>query len=91
MITKIDTSKYDEVDSIELDGLVLELVYNRNYFVNVDNPEDVILEICNDDEFEYHQIHVVDHHECLDYLGFVHSVFGIFHDNEIVELDSEIY
>lgn len=97
MINQINVSQYNHVESVELNGFVLESSYNSNYFVS--NDGQVIYEHCNDDNyFAYYQIHSVNNineygnPNCEEtYLGAVFSSVGIFeHEYSDVRQDGTV-
>jgi len=49
---------YRHVESVMMNGFIHKSSYNHNYFMGFDNPNDVIVEICDDDNFfEYYRLH----------------------------------
>lgn len=105
MITSILPSNYKYVDSISIGDFFKSSSYNHNYYINIDDESDIILEECDDaDWFDYYRvigfhedewkgkIHVFEDHI---YLGGLYSQIGIFSEfsdkSKAIELNSDIY
>ena len=103
MITQIIPSNYKHVLFITIGDFSETSRYNHNYYVNINDESDIILEECDDDNwFDYYQVigfhedefrgklTVIEDHT---YIGGIYSYTGIFFENsdKIIELNSEIY
>lgn len=102
MISQINASEYQHIQSIALYGVEFESSYNHNYYYN-NNTCDLILEEANDDQTcYYYRIEVNGYSFVKNYLGFTDDQYGygIFdvdyegyptrNENGVVELDSEM-
>ena len=86
--TEIHIKDYTHVDEIDVNGIVLTSVYNHNYYVNKRNNNDVILELCDDEDgFFYERINLSS--MSFEFIGLYFGVRGIFNDGlEVIELHS---
>lgn len=102
MITQINTSDYNHIDSILLYGVEFVSSYNHNYYYNK-NTGDLILEEADDDQTcYYYRVEENEHSFIKNYLGLTYDQygFGIFDDeyegcpfrneNGVIELDSKM-
>lgn len=47
----VSVNNYRHAPSIEMNGLSVSSCYNHNYYVGINNPNDIIMEECDDDGF----------------------------------------
>lgn len=102
MITKINTSEYNHIQSMVIQGVEFTSSYNHNYYYN-ENTGDLILEEANDDQTcYYYRVEVNGYSFENNYLGYTEDQygFGIFdvdyegypnrNEYNVVELDSNL-
>lgn len=102
MITQINTSEYQHVQSIVLYGVEFSSSYNHNYYYN-ENTCDLILEEANDDQTcYYYRVEVNGYSFVNNYLGFTDDQYGygifdvdydgypVRNENGVIELDSDL-
>lgn len=98
MITEINTSEYEHIETMTLNGIEFSSTYNHNYFYNKHNGELILVESDDDQTCNYYRIRKVGRDFFSHYIGFSEDQygFGIFDDNykgypyrnnNIVELD----
>lgn len=102
MVTQINTSGYQHVKSIVLNGVEFSSSYNHNYYHN-ENTCDLILEEADDDQTCYYH-RVEENNSSINeiYLGLTTDEYGygifdvdydgypVRNENGVIELDSEM-
>lgn len=102
MITKINTSDYNHVKIITLNGVEFSSSYNHNYFYNKNNGDLILEETDDDQNCYYYRLEKKEDKFVSNYLGFTQDQygFGIFDmdyegfpyrsEHNIVELNDEL-